>query len=58
MPFTAKSFKSRHNHKLSGGQAKKAASIANAIIKGGGDEGIAIATANKRASSGMKKAKK
>jgi uncharacterized protein YdaT len=49
IPWTGKSFAAKHNKKLSGARATKAASIANAIIRGGGDEGVAIATANKRA---------
>lgn len=49
MPWTGKSFAAKHNHSLSGKPAAKAASIASAIVRGGGDEGMAIATANKRA---------
>jgi uncharacterized protein YdaT len=48
MPWDAKSFK-KHNRKLSPGQSGKAASVANAILKRTGDEGLAIATANARA---------
>jgi uncharacterized protein YdaT len=48
MPWTGKSFAAKHNHSLRGKAASKAASIASAIVRGGGDEGIAIATANKR----------
>ena len=51
MPWDAKSFKSKHNHKLTGKQAGKAAKMANAILERTGDEGLAIATANKRAAS-------
>jgi len=58
MPFTGKSFKSRHNHKLSGSAASKAASMANAMMKSGVPEGEAIATANKRAGAAARKAKK
>ncbi len=47
MPWTPQQFSSRHNKKLKGKAATKAASVANAILKSGGDEGIAIATANK-----------
>lgn len=54
MPWNAKSFASKHNKKLSGAAASKAASIASAIVRGGGDEGVAIATANKRV-QGLKK---
>lgn len=49
MPWDAKSFKSKHNHKLSGAQAGKAAKQANAILEKTGDEGLAIAVANKNA---------
>jgi uncharacterized protein YdaT len=48
MPWTGKTFAAKHNKKLSGPAANKAASIASAIVRGGGDEGVAIATANKR----------
>lgn len=51
MPWTAKEFASRHNKKLHGVPAAKAASMANAMIRSGTDEGIAIATANKHANS-------
>lgn len=54
MPWTGKSFAGRHNHALSGPAAGKAASIANAILKRGADEGIAIATANKKV-AGLRK---
>jgi uncharacterized protein YdaT len=49
MPWTAKQFASKHNHKLKGKTASKAASMANAMLRSGVPEGIAIATANKRA---------
>lgn len=49
MPWSAKTFKSRHNKGLSSGQAKKAAAQANAILRSGGSERVAIATANKHA---------
>lgn len=55
MPWTGKSFKSRHNKKLSGALAKKAAAQANAILKRTGDEGLAIATANARAKGKKRK---
>jgi uncharacterized protein YdaT len=47
MPWTGKGFKKKHNKKLSGSEASHAARIANAILKQSGDEGMAIATANK-----------
>ena len=53
MPWTAGEFASRHNHKLSGAPAAKAASMANAIMRSGAPEGIAIATANKHADKMM-----
>jgi uncharacterized protein YdaT len=49
MPWTASSFASKHNKKLSGAKAAKAASMANAMLSSGTPEGIAIATANKYA---------
>ncbi len=49
MPWSAETFKSRHNHGLNKKQAGKAASIANAMLRRGVPEGEAIATANKRA---------
>ena len=49
MPWTPKEFAEKHNHKLSKGQSKKAASVANAMLKSGVPEGEAIATANKQA---------
>jgi hypothetical protein len=52
MPWTGKSFASRHNHRLSGRSATKAAAQANAILRKTGDEGMAIAVANKHAHAG------
>jgi uncharacterized protein YdaT len=49
MPWTGKSFASKHNHKLSGKAAEKAAAQATAMVKAGVPEGEAIATANKHA---------
>jgi uncharacterized protein YdaT len=49
MPFTGQTFAKRHNKKLQGKTATKAADMANAMIKTGVPEGEAIATANKRA---------
>lgn len=54
MPWTASSFRSRHNHKLTTAQASQAAKIANGMIKRGVDEGVAIATANKQAKGARK----
>jgi uncharacterized protein YdaT len=49
MPWTGKSFASKHNKKLKGAVASSAARQASAMVRSGVDEGIAIATANKRA---------
>jgi len=49
VPWTGKAFASKHNHKLKGNVANKAAAQATAMVKAGVPEGIAIATANKRA---------
>ena len=48
MPWTGKEFAQRHNKSLSPGEAKAAARQATAMVNSGADEGIAIATANKR----------
>lgn len=48
MPWTAESFRSKHNKKLTLAQAKAAAAQANAILRSGASEAVAIATANKR----------
>jgi uncharacterized protein YdaT len=47
MPWDAKSFASRHNKKLRGKAASKAASQATALVRKGMPEGEAIAIANK-----------
>lgn len=49
MPWSGKTFQSRHNKGLAPAAAKKAATQANAILKKTGDEGMAIAVANKQA---------
>jgi len=49
MPWTPDQFRKRHAHNLTPAQAKRAAAQANAMLKGGADEGVAIATAIKRA---------
>lgn len=49
MPWTAKNFKSRHNKDLTAKGAAHAAKQANAILRSGAPEGIAIAAANKYA---------
>ena len=53
MPWSGASFKKRHNHSLTGDQAQKAAAQANAILEKTGDEGMAIAVANKNAKRPM-----
>lgn len=47
MPWDAKSFEQKHNHKLKGASASKAASQASAMVRSGVPENVAIATANK-----------
>ena len=47
MPWDSKSFAAKHNHKLHGAAASKAAAQATAMVKAGVSEKIAIATANK-----------
>ena len=54
MPWTGTQFASRHNKKLSGANAGKAAAQANAMLKAGVPEGEAIATANKQANKRLK----
>ncbi len=57
MPWTAESFK-KHNKKLKGAAASKAAEQATAMVNAGVDEGIAIATANKTGNRMMGKKKR
>lgn len=52
MPWTPEEFRRKHNQKLSLPQAKRAAAQAEAMMRNGVEEGIAIATANKHAKSG------
>lgn len=47
MPWSPGEFKGRHNKAASPAQAKKGSEMANAMLREGVDEGIAIATANK-----------
>ena len=58
MPWTGKSFKKKHNKKLSPTKSKKAARQANAILRKTGDEGLAIAVANKNAKKKSKARKR
>ena len=52
MPWNAKSF-GKHNKKFGKAQNTKAAKIANHVLQSTGDEGTAIATANKLVKRGM-----
>jgi uncharacterized protein YdaT len=58
MPWDAKEFTSKHNKKLHGEAASKAAEQATAMVKAGVPEGEAIATANKTGDRLMKKKRK
>ncbi len=49
MPWSGKSFASKHNKALKGKAATKAAAQATAMVRAGVPDGIAIATANKQA---------
>lgn len=49
MPWTPDEFKSRHAKHLTDAQATKASKIANAMLRSGAAEGVAIATAIDRA---------
>lgn len=49
MPWSGSQFAARHNKRLHGASADKAAAQATAMVKAGVDEGVAIATANKAA---------
>jgi uncharacterized protein YdaT len=55
MPWTGKSFAEKHNKSLDKGEAASAAKQASAIVEKGGDEGVAIAVANKRINKLRKK---
>lgn len=56
MPWpTGKGFASKHNKKLHGEAAQKAADQATAMVREGVPEGVAIATANKTGDRMMKK---
>jgi uncharacterized protein YdaT len=54
MPWNGKQFADKHNHKLSGARADKAAKQATAMVRSGVPEGEAIAIANKRAAQPAK----
>jgi hypothetical protein len=57
MPWNKKTFK-KHNQKLTDEAAEKASAQANAILEDTGDEGMAIAVANKQAGLRRQGAKK
>ena len=54
MPWSAASFRQKHNQKLTSEAAEHAAKMANAILARGGSEKIAIATANKHGDAMMR----
>ena len=58
MPWDEESFARKHNKKLKGKKAKKAARVANAILRDTGDDGKAIRIANWMAKRTNKKKKK
>ena len=58
MPWDAKSFRRKHNKRLSAGKARKAARVANAILGESGDEGKAIRIANWMAKKGSRRKKR
>jgi uncharacterized protein YdaT len=58
MPWSGATFASRHNHSLNKAGAAKASSMANAMLRSGTPEGVAIATANKYANRHAAKLKK
>ena len=49
MPWSPEEFRSRHAKDLTPEQAEVASKMANAMLKSGTDEGVAIATAIKHA---------
>jgi uncharacterized protein YdaT len=57
MPWSPGEFAHRHNKKLSGHAAVKASEMANAMLREGVPEHIAIATANKHGNKLMRKKK-
>ena len=54
MPWTGKTFAAKHNKKLSGVAAGKAARQATAMVRAGVNEGTAIAVANKTGDKAMR----
>lgn len=55
MPWDAKSFREKHNHKLKGDAASEAAKMATGMVNAGMDEGKAIRIANARGDKLMKR---
>ena len=55
MPWTPSTFKKRHNKKLTTAQSRKAAKIADAVLRETGNEGKAIRIANAAVKRGRKK---
>lgn len=49
MPWTGKSFAEKHNKKLKGAAADRAAAIANALLRDGKKDGDAVRIANSQA---------
>ena len=49
MPWSPSEYRRKHNKRLSLAEAMKASRMAEGMMRSGVDEGIAIATANKRA---------
>ena len=58
MPWSPGAFASRHNHSLNAAGASKASRMANAILRSGASERVAIATANKYANKHAAKLKR
>ncbi len=58
MPYSAESFREKHNKKLKGAAAAKAAEMATAMEREGVDPGIAIATANKHGNKMMSRSER
>lgn len=54
MPWSPSDYRAKFNQRLTAAGAKQASAQANAILKKTGDEGMAIAVANKNA-AGMKR---
>jgi len=55
MPWTATSFRRKHNKRLTLSQAKRAAKIANEILRETGNEGLAVRVANSKVKHNKKR---